>query len=369
MSTSVALYNEFRPYRFEDLFQQHIVESLTHAVKSNDVHPCMIFAGDKGAGKTTYARTLAMALNCLNRKPDEVEPCGECESCQLILADNRIHPNVHEINAAQDTGIDAIREIEGLYTIIPRVGKYRIFIMDEAHQLSTSAQNALLKPLEEPPASVRFILCTTKLAGLLDTIQSRSFIYQFKKIDITRLTKLLEDICGSKGWEHEVEALRIAALAAEGSPRNAVKYLSQLHTVGIDIAHANDLLGFSSLGLGVDILEAVINSNPIGLVKIVDAIASDNKDFSMVLKCLENIIYNMIMIAARGNVDLPPEIIERRQNIGGIIRENKQRAALLGAPSLLIEMSKEMGYHNIAPKVVLLSGLLKLESSFRGEAA
>ena len=363
---SEALYNKYRPWKLSELFQTHIVQSLSNSIIKNDIHPSFIFVGGKGAGKTTFVRAFAMALNCENKPEGQADPCGECESCQMMRQKNPMHPSYHEINAANETGVDGVRKIEEYYNIAPRLGKYRIIALDEAHMLTSAAQNCLLKPLEEPPASVKFILCTTKLAGIIDTIQSRAFIYNFKRVSLDKLSQLLTQICDAEEWPYEAEAITQVAMAAEGSPRNAVKMLSQLNTLGVTVDNASDIVGTSSLQLGLDILQNIIGSEPVKLVQIVDAIFSENKDHSMVLKALGDLIYNMIVIMARGTVDYSPEVMNRIRGIMDIIKEREQIRTLLDMPGEIVAISKEFGFHNISPRMILLSGLLRLENRFGG---
>ena len=217
-----ALYRQFRPRRFEEISgQEAIVSVLKNQVRTGNPAHAYIFAGQRGTGKTTASRILAMALNCQN--PQDGEPCLECENCRDALADNMI--DTIEIDAASNNGVDSARDIREKINLLPVAGKYKIYIIDEAHMLTMQAFNALLKTLEEPPEYAVFILATTELRRLPVTVLSRCQRFDFKSISENDIVERLKVVCGELGREAEEEALVEIARASGGAMRDALTIL------------------------------------------------------------------------------------------------------------------------------------------------
>src|SRR2546426_1677983 len=221
-----VLARKWRPQRFDDVVgQQAVTRTLRNAISSGRIAHAFVFAGSRGCGKTTTARILARALNCV--KGPTPDPCGECDACIEIAQGRDI--DVLEIDAASHTGIDNIREvvIAGL-AIAPVRNRYKVFIIDEVHQLSTASFNALLKSIEEPPAHVVFMMATTELHKIPDTILSRSQVFEFRTIPTSLITAQLRKIVEAEGLKAEDAALSLIARAAEGSMRDAQSALDQV---------------------------------------------------------------------------------------------------------------------------------------------
>ena len=213
-----------RPQRFDEIVgQQHVTRTLANAIKTGRIPPAYIFSGQRGVGKTTTARILAKALNC--EKGPTAEPCNECRFCRDVTGGSSL--DVMEIDAASNRGIDQIRELREMVRYASAGGRYRVVILDEAHQLTDEASNALLKTLEEPPERVLFILATTQPEELPDTIRSRSQHFHFRSLSFQEIAEALEDVAKKEGIEMDAGAIAVIARAAEGSVRDALSLTEQ----------------------------------------------------------------------------------------------------------------------------------------------
>lgn len=241
-----SLYRKYRPLTFDSVVgQQHIVSTLEHAITEGRLSHAYLFCGPRGTGKTTMARILAKALLCRNAEAARAEgasgcmPDGTCEECELIAEGN--HPDVYELDAASRTGVDNVREeIINSVNFAPVRGKYKIYIIDEVHMLTTVAFNALLKTLEEPPAHVIFVLCTTDPQKILETILSRCQRFDFHRIGNEDIEHRLAYVCEQEGFDYDDEALAIVARHAKGGMRDALSTLEQLSVFGNGSVHADD---------------------------------------------------------------------------------------------------------------------------------
>ena len=219
-----VIARKWRPQTFANVVgQQHVTRTLSNAVQSGRVAHAYIFSGARGVGKTTTARVLAKALNCV--KGPAAEPCNECDSCREIGLGNSL--DVIEIDAASNRGIDQIRELREMVRYAPAGGRYKVVILDEAHALTDDASNALLKTLEEPPDKVIFVLATTEPENLAETIRSRSQHFHFRALSFAEIVDALEQICVKESLTAEAGALAVMARAAEGSLRDALSLLEQ----------------------------------------------------------------------------------------------------------------------------------------------
>lgn len=241
-----SLYRKYRPLTFDSVVgQQHIVSTLEHAITEGRLSHAYLFCGPRGTGKTTMARILAKALLCRNAEAARAEgasgcmPDGTCEECELIAEGN--HPDVYELDAASRTGVDNVREeIINSVNFAPVRGKYKIYIIDEVHMLTTAAFNALLKTLEEPPAHVIFVLCTTDPQKILETILSRCQRFDFHRIGNEDIERRLAYVCEQENFDYDDEALAIVARHAKGGMRDALSTLEQLSVFGNGAVHADD---------------------------------------------------------------------------------------------------------------------------------
>jgi DNA polymerase-3 subunit gamma/tau len=257
----IPFARKYRPQKFNEVVgQEGPVRILKNAIKSNRVAHAYIFAGPRGVGKTTIARILAKSLNCL--KPEDGEPCGVCENCQAIAKGH--FPDLIEIDAASNRGIDDIRQLKESVSYAPIKGNYKVYIIDEAHMLTKEAFNALLKTLEEPPPRTVFVLCTTELDKIIPTIQSRCQRIIFKKIPNKLIVEHLKNICEKEGISYEDKGLEVIANTSEGCMRDAASILDQAAIYcnnHITEEKVREFLGIVSEDRIQKFLENLINGN------------------------------------------------------------------------------------------------------------
>ena len=248
--TYQALYRKYRSQSFGDLVgQEATARALRGAIATDRVAHAYLFSGTRGTGKTTTARLLAKAVNCLRRAEGESEPCNVCESCLEIQSGSAL--DLVEIDAASNRGIDEIRDLREKVNLAPALGRKKVYIIDEAHMLTAEAFNALLKTLEEPPGHVVFVLCTTEANKVPLTVLGRCLQFVFRRFTDEQIAGRLAHIAGSEGIQVEPEALTLLAHVAQGSMRDAVGLLDQLVPLTdgrIDLATARDLLGITDPG-------------------------------------------------------------------------------------------------------------------------
>ena len=282
-----SLYRKYRPLTFDSVVgQQHIVSTLEHAITEGRLSHAYLFCGPRGTGKTTMARILAKALLCRNAEAARAEgasgcmPDGTCEECELIAEGN--HPDVYELDAASRTGVDNVREeIINSVNFAPVRGKYKIYIIDEVHMLTTAAFNALLKTLEEPPAHVIFVLCTTDPQKILETILSRCQRFDFHRIGNEDIEHRLAYVCEQEGFDYDDEALAIVARHAKGGMRDALSTLEQLSVFGNGTVHADDarsLLGEVSDQILGEFARAIANRDVAELYGLIRAQVEEGND-------------------------------------------------------------------------------------------
>ena len=242
-----ALYRKFRPITFSEIVgQEHITRTLRNQIIAGRVGHAYLFNGGRGTGKTSAAKILARAINCLN--PKDGEPCNECEICKGAI--NGSLTDIVEMDAASNNSVEDIRSIREEVNFLPTKAKYRVYIIDEVHMLSTGAFNALLKTLEEPPEHVKFILATTEPQKLPATILSRCQRFDFKKISNENIIKRLNIVCEKSNIEITKEALNIIAVLSEGAMRDALSILERCIQDGenkIDEDKIKDLVGIPKI--------------------------------------------------------------------------------------------------------------------------
>lgn len=299
-----ALYRKFRPLKFEDMVgQEHITKTLKNQIMAGRVGHAYLLNGGRGTGKTTTAKILARAVNCLN--PQNGEPCNECEICKATLAGSLT--DIVEMDAASNNSVDDIRAIRDEVNFLPTLAKYRVYIIDEVHMLSAGAFNALLKTLEEPPAHVKFILATTEPQKLPATILSRCQRFDFKKISNEDISKRLKYVCDESKIEITKEALSIISVLAEGAMRDALSILERCLQEGnekIDEDLVKDLVGIPKLTFISKIVEAVIENDIEITIKTVEEIMAQGKDLNNLLWELIKYTKDILVWKTTGKLDI-----------------------------------------------------------------
>lgn len=291
-----ALYRKFRPQTFEEMVgQEHITRTLRNQIMANRVGHAYLFNGGRGTGKTTSAKVLARAINCLN--PKDGEPCNECEICKAAL--NGSLTDIVEMDAASNNSIEDIRSIREEVNFLPTKAKYRVYIIDEVHMLSQGAFNALLKTLEEPPEHVKFILATTEPQKLPATILSRCQRFDFKRISNEDIIKRLEIVCKESNIEITKQALNIIASLAEGAMRDALSILERCVQDGennIDEDKIKELVGIPKITHIHSITEAIIKYNIDEAMESITKVLDEGKDLNNLLWEIIKYIKDILMV-------------------------------------------------------------------------
>ena len=333
-----ALYRKFRPRNFDDVKgQDHIVTTLRNQLKKNRLGHAYLFCGTRGTGKTTVAKILARAVNCTSPLEDG-SPCGECEMCKAIAAGNSL--NVSELDAASNNGVDDVRTIIEEVSYPPVEGKYKVYILDEAHMLSAGASNALLKTLEEPPAYVIFILATTDPAKLPVTILSRCQRYDFKRIDINTIAARMKELLDAEGVQVEDKAVQYVARAADGSMRDGLSLLDQCVAFNfgelltddkvLDILGAVDTEVFSRL------TRAVMSSNVSEAMNTVEDVVMQGREIGQFVADYLWYLRNIMLLKASDGNDMEE-----------VLNISSDNLVLLKEEAAQLDMNAVLRYINI----------------------
>lgn len=312
-----ALYRSYRPQNFEELAgQQHIVKTLKNAVKQNKIAHAYLFCGPRGTGKTTVAKILAKAINCTCENKENI-PCDECENCISIM--NGTHPDIVEIDAASNNGVDEVRDLIEKVKYAPIEGKYKVYIIDEVHMMSTGAFNALLKTLEEPPAHVVFVLATTEPHKILPTIISRCQRFDFSKINDQSIVERLETVLEGENIQCEREALELVASLADGGMRDALSILEQClaYSSHLTVKDINEIYGIVSSAQKLSFLKSLMNKDIPVILNRIEEMFQTGIDVKRLTTDLIDILKDIIIYKNTQDVDCL--FVLKQEEIEGIV--------------------------------------------------
>ena len=355
-----ALYRKFRPQDFEDVKgQEHIVTTLKNQIKADRIGHAYLFCGTRGTGKTTIAKILARAVNC--EHPVDGSPCNTCKTCRAIMEGTSM--NVIEIDAASNNGVDNIREIREEVAYRPPEGRYKVYIIDEVHMLSTGAFNALLKTLEEPPSYVIFILATTEAHKIPITILSRCQRYDFRRITVDTIADRLTELMNKEGNDVEEKAIRYIAKAADGSMRDALSLLDQCIAfyLGEKLTYEKVLenLGAVDTDIFSGLLRKILRQDTAGAVKTLEEIILQGKEMGQFVTDFIWYLRNLLLIGSSEHpedaVDVSAENLEKM----------KEESTMMDAETLMryirifSELSNQIKYAS-QKRVLVEIALIKL---------
>lgn len=355
----IALYRQWRPLVFDDVVEQeHIVKSLKYSVSTERIAHAYLFCGTRGTGKTTMAQILSRAVNCLN--PNDGNPCNKCEICKDVLSGSLL--DVVEIDAASNNSVDNVRDIRDEVVYTPARAKYKVYIIDEVHMLSTGAFNALLKTLEEPPSYVIFILATTEPHKLPATILSRCQRYDFRRITVDSIASRLNIISKTNGIDVEDEALKLIARLSDGALRDALSILDQCISLGNKNITYTDVLSITGVvneGFISAFVDSISNKDISNLINLINELVMEGKDISQFVSALIVYYRNLLLCKLLNNAET---IIESSKNS---INTMKQQAARLEKDEIIyiikelseLESSLKWATH---PRIILEVALIKI---------
>ncbi|MCU0615042.1 MAG: DNA polymerase III subunit gamma/tau, partial [Desulfobacterales bacterium] len=299
----LVLARKYRPQTFEDVVKQdHVTLTLKNAIASNRMAHAVLFSGPRGTGKTTVARILAKAMNC-DKGPTPV-PCNMCKSCHDITSSGAV--DVYEIDGASNNGVEQVRELRDNIKYMPAHSRYKIYIIDEVHMLSTAAFNALLKTLEEPPAHVLFIFATTEPHKIPLTILSRCRRHDFRRISIDAITDHLETICKKENFDIEKESLDLMAREAGGCMRDALSLLDQVMTCsqgGVARDQILNVMGVIDRKLIFDMTDGILAANVPDILMVMDEIYDRGQDMKKLYSDLLEHFRNLLVVKLAKNID------------------------------------------------------------------
>jgi DNA polymerase-3 subunit gamma/tau len=305
---SQVFYRKYRPQKFSEFIgQEHVVRTLTNAISQEMISHAYLFSGPRGSGKTTLARIFAKAINCQNRKKGEFEPCNQCSSCLEITEGRSM--DLIEIDAASHRGIDEVRELRNGIVFVPTKSRYKVYIIDEAHQITKDAANALLKTLEEPPPFAVFILATTEVHKMIPTILSRCQRFDFKKLTIKEILKKLEFICQKEKIDIEKPALELIALNSDGSMRDAEGILDQVFTLfgekKIELSDVKGILGMVEVKSVSDLIDFLLKKDSKGAIEFLNQLLEKGIDLEEFSKVLINYLRQILILKIMGTENNP----------------------------------------------------------------
>lgn len=353
----LSLYRKFRPNSFDGLLgQDHVVRILKNQIATQTIGHAYLFTGARGTGKTSAAKIFARAVNCPT--PIDGSPCGECEVCKALFSTANL--DILEIDAASNNGVDEIRDLRERIMYPPVSGKYKVYIVDEVHMLSIAAFNALLKTLEEPPAHAIFILATTEVQKIPDTILSRCMRFDFRLLPEELITEHLEDVFKKIGKDAEKNALRAIAAAGEGSMRDALSVADMCLSYSTDKLLYEDVLnvlGATDRKVIVDLIRDTLAGNAKACLDTVDTIVRSGRSIGVLARDLSSVLRVALVIKSDSKKEsgLP----SGADNALREMVEKYDQSSLLRALEYVCKLEAEMRY-SVQPRLLLEATLLKI---------
>ncbi|HVX67126.1 MAG TPA: DNA polymerase III subunit gamma/tau [Bryobacteraceae bacterium] len=359
-----VIARKYRPQSFSELVnQEHVKTTLAHAIEQSRIAHGYIFSGQRGTGKTTVARILARCLNCV--EGPTTTPCGVCASCVETAASGA--PDVIEIDAASNRGINEMRELRDNIRYRPARDRYKVFIIDEAHQITSEAFNALLKTLEEPPEWVVFVLCTTEAHKIPATIASRCQQFSFRSVSFDEITARMEWICQQEGIATDAEALAVLAQAGEGSVRDSLSALDQaIACCGntLNAAQIRSLLGSFSLDTLDQVTQALSEGNSLRMLEIVDTLTRNGQHLQHFVRELARYFRNLLVSKLAGaNERLIPASKAERERLAGIAAGFSEQD-LTRYLQLTLDLFRDLQF-SLQPRLHMELGLIRLVEAGR----
>ncbi|HZP17161.1 MAG TPA: DNA polymerase III subunit gamma/tau, partial [Terriglobales bacterium] len=361
-----VLARKYRPQRFSDVIgQEHVTRTLKNAIEQGRTAHGYIFSGHRGIGKTTVARILAMALNCRSADSPVPEPCGVCDSCTEIRAGNCV--DVIEIDAATNRGIDEIRELREAARYRPARDRFKIYILDEAHQITDAAFNALLKTLEEPPGHVVFMLATTQPEDIPQTIRSRCQHFAFRAVKFEQIVGQLRDLCARERISADEDALALLAEAGDGSMRDALSLLDQAIASSegrLSGDSVRQLIGAAPSGVLEEIMQAVSRSASREILEITDRLISEGQNPVHFARQMVRFLRNATVAKIAGRESSLLQISSDERERVARIAELFPEEDLARYLQIMLRTHAELGYRQ-EPRFHLELGLLKMAHAQR----
>jgi DNA polymerase-3 subunit gamma/tau len=311
---SQALYRKWRPRLWDQVVgQEPVVKTLQNALRSKRVGHAYLFAGPRGTGKTTTARLLAKAVNCLADEHTD-RPCDICDNCKAVN-ENRFLDLI-EIDAASNTSVEDIRDLRDKINFSPSQGKFKVYIIDEVHMLSTAAFNAILKTLEEPPPHAIFILATTEMHKIPATVLSRCQRHEFRRIPVADISRLLRELAVNENIQADDDALTLIARQSTGSMRDAISLLDQLSSTGerVNLALTQTVLGTAALQAVIDLVDTIIQENTAAGLQVVHRALDSGSDSRQLARQTVDYLRNLLQVRV-GNIETIDATIENREKM------------------------------------------------------
>jgi len=360
MSRDTTLYRKYRPQQFGDIVgQEHITTTLKNGFLNDNLPHAFIFAGPRGCGKTTTAKILAKVVNCLDSKNGE--PCNECKNC--VSADNGSNPDIVEMDAASNRGIENMRELTNNVNLKPGYGNKRVYIIDEVHMLTTESFNALLKTLEEPPDTVMFVLATTDMNKVLTTITSRCQIHSFKRISVVDMAKAILDIAKKENILMDASGAEMIAVNSAGSLRDAISKLQQIKDYAggesITATIVNDYLGVTHSGILGDLFDLILLKDANKILSFINKLNQEGVEIPQFMNDFEEYLRKIWLITlSEKNAELFYSTTEEIERIRKQSKEIDTEKALMFI-ELLEEGMAKMNT-NAIPRIIMETCFTKM---------